>query len=262
MNRKEVAVMHKTKRVGMENTNKYGSKIMIIKYKHAKDIDILFIDYNYIKNTRWSHFSEGNVKSPYCKTVYSTGYIGEGEYAVSVNGKATKQYNIWHHMIRRVYGMGDKKSTYSNCTVCAEWHNFQNFARWYDENYYEINEEKLELDKDILEKGNRTYSPETCVFAPKTVNNMFHDSYSARGDLPVGVTSSSPRGLRTKKYTAKIVKNKCCIFLGDFYTKVDAFETYKVEKEKHIKEIANQYKCKIPQNLYNALCEYEVEMTD
>ena len=44
---------------------------------------------------------------------------------------------------------------YLDVTVCEEWHNFQNFAKWFYENYYEISGEKMRLDKDILIKGNK-----------------------------------------------------------------------------------------------------------
>lgn len=35
-----------------------------------------------------------------------------------------------------------------------------------------------------------------------------------------------------------------------------------IGEEKYIKEVANEYKYKIPNNLYNALCNYKVETTD
>ena len=35
-----------------------------------------------------------------------------------------------------------------------------------------------------------------------------------------------------------------------------------IGEEKYIKKVANEYKYKIPNNLYNALCNYKVEITD
>ena len=60
-----------------------------------------------------------------------------------------------------------------DCSVYEGWHNFQNFAKWYEDNYYEIEEEQMHLDKDILVKGNKVYSPDTCVFVPETINGLF-----------------------------------------------------------------------------------------
>ena len=60
----------------------------------------------------------------------------------------------------------EKHPTYENVYVCEEWHNFQNFAKWYYNNYYSINEERMEIDKDILYKNNKVYSPDTCIIVP------------------------------------------------------------------------------------------------
>ena len=49
----------------------------------------------------------------------------------------------------------NKNLTYTNCEVDEDWLNFQNFAKWYKENYYEIEGEQMELDKDILYKHNK-----------------------------------------------------------------------------------------------------------
>lgn len=80
-------------------------------------------------------------------------------------------------MMNRCYGDKHKYSQYSykGCTVCEEWHNYQNFAKWYEDNYYNC-EEELELDKDIIIYGNKLYSPETCLFVPKLVNTSYRYS--------------------------------------------------------------------------------------
>lgn len=54
-------------------------------------------------------------------------------------------------MLERCYSdkLYKRYPTYRVCSVTEEWYNFQNFAKWYDENYYEVDDEKMELDKDI-----------------------------------------------------------------------------------------------------------------
>ena len=48
-----------------------------------------------------------------------------------------------------------------------------------------------------------------------------------------------------------------------FDNKEDAFyDGYKPFKEAYIKEVAKDYKDKIPQNLYDAMINYVVEITD
>lgn len=58
------------------------------------------------------------------------------------------------------------KPTYEGCTVCDEWLYFSNFKKWFDENYIE----GFQLDKDIIIRGNKVYSPQTCCFVPKEIN--------------------------------------------------------------------------------------------
>jgi hypothetical protein len=143
--------------------------------------------------------------------------------------------------------------------VSEEWLNFQNFAKWYDKNYYEINGEKMEIDKDILVKRNKIYSPETCVFVPKRINLLFVKKDATRGDLPIGVCFFK----RDKKYQVNCKdENGKDIYLSRYNNIEEAFEVYKEFKESVIKKVANEYKGKIPANLYNALINYKVEITD
>jgi len=104
------------------------------------------------------------------KTIFNIGYIGEGKYKKSINGIKTKSYITWVGMIQRCYSDVHqlKHNTYIGCTVCEECKNFQNFALWYKENYpsFEIENSRWELDKDLLVKENKIYSPNTCVFIP------------------------------------------------------------------------------------------------
>lgn len=252
-------------RVGEENYNNFGSKMVIVKYKGALDIDVYFPEYDWtFKNATYITFKNGNIKCPYEPRFYRIGYLGEGKYKVSKNGKDTKCYKAWIHMLERCYNekYKKKKPTYENCKVCDEWLNFQNFAKWYYENYYEIEGQIMCLDKDILIKGNKIYSPETCIFVPNTINSLFTKSDKARGNTPIGVNEQK------NKFRAQCSvydfgnKKKKRIYLGSYDTSEEAFEVYKQFKEKYIKQVADLYKDKIPQKLYQAMYKYEVEITD
>lgn len=168
-------------------------------------------------------------------------------------------------MLNRCYyeKLHEKRPTYIGCTVSEEWHNFQNFAKWYYENYYEIEGEVMCLDKDILCKGNKIYSLETCVFAPQTINLLFVKKQNVRGESPIG-TSSTENGkyrVRCHMINPETSKSKG-EYLGVYDTQEKAFEAYKYYKEKNIKEVADYYKDKIPQKLYNGMYAYEVEIDD
>lgn len=150
--------------------------------------------------------------------------------------------------------------TYKGCTVCDEWHNFQVFAKWYDENYYLLDDQRTELDKDILIKGNKTYSPETCVFVPQRINGLFTKREKDRGNLPIGVSLHKKYNKYYSRYNNGLGKT---IHLVSYNTPEEVFYLgYKPHKEQLIKEIADEYKGKIPQKLYEAMYKYEVEITD
>lgn len=191
--------------------------------------------------------------------------MGEGKYKPTNNNKYTKQYSYWKHMLRRCYSNEylTKEPTYLDKIVCKEWHNFQTFAKWFDENYYEIEGQRMQLDKDILNKGNKIYSPQTCIFVPQRINNLFVKRDSKRGRYPIGVYLDK----YTNRFKAHISiehedGSKRQKHLGRFNTPEEAFEVYKIEKEKYIKEVAEEYKDKIPKELYDAMYKYEVEITD
>ena len=204
-----------------------------------------------------------NVK--YYPTVYGIGYIGDGKYKSRNNGKHTTQYRYWHNMMNRCYGRicyknPSKNRKYKDCSVCDEWINFQNFAKWFDENYYEIDGDKMCLDKDILRKGNKIYSPNSCVFVPNRINILFIKSDKLRGDLPIGLTYHK----RDNKIDVYCNTNRNQEFLGRFNINEieEAFNAYKQFKENYIKQVAEEYKDKIPKKLYEAMYKYEVEITD
>lgn len=233
----------------------------IIQYVNANHIIVEFQDeYKTTVCTNYSRFVQGSIKNPFCKSVCGIGYIGNT--CVSINGKKKDSYRAWDRMIRRCYGDNPnyKNSTYKDCTVCEEWLCYANFEKWYDENYYEIDGERTELDKDILLKGNKVYSPITCVFVPKNINALFEKSNKIRNSFYIGVRQHSKY---KNKYMAECSdghnKNK---YLGIFDNPKEAFYAYKTHKENLIKEIAEKYKESIPNKLYEAMFNYKVEMTD
>lgn len=167
-------------RAGERNCNNEGIKMWILKYINSNNIIVQFED-GYIVKTKYVNFMVGNIKNPYYKSVYGVGYIGDGKYKTVEGGKHTRIYRSWNAMLRRCYNdkFHEKSPEYRNCTVCREWLNFQNFAEWYDNNYYEVKDKRMELDKDILYMGNKIYSPYTSVFAPQEINLMFRS-----GEIP------------------------------------------------------------------------------
>jgi hypothetical protein len=143
------------------NTKKNGD-LEIVKYFSTRKVLIRFVKTGYEKVVSYHHIKTGMVKDKLLPSVCGVGFIGDGNHKTSKNNKHTKAYSVWAAMIQRCYGKKFKIKTpsYSECYACEEWHNFQNFAEWFEENYID----GFDIDKDILIDGNKLYSPETCMF--------------------------------------------------------------------------------------------------
>lgn len=168
-------------------------------------------------------------------------------------------YNPWRNMLQRCFyeKYHEAEPTYKGCAVCDEWLVASNFKKWmidpatgYQEGY--------QLDKDILVKGNKLYSPDTCCFVPKEINYILLNRKLHRGNMPIGVYK---RGNSHIAYYNNMGKR---IILGSFNTPEAAFLAYKKAKEQYVKELAEKYykEGKITERVHNALLNYRVEITD
>lgn len=225
----------------------------IVSYNNANNISILFDDGFIMKNIRYGNFKRGAVANPYIPSLCNVGFMGYGVF--DSNDMA---HNIWRGMIERCYGTNKNRVrdiSYSECYVSSDWHNYQNFAKWYKNNYYQIDGEVMMLDKDILTKDNKTYSENSCIIVPNSINMLINGrTRSDGGDSPLGVSYHK----KTKKYQASCNKNGKPIYLGIYDTPQEAHMAYKQYKEKLIKDMANSYYNKIPDKLYDALMNYKV----
>ena len=255
----------KIDRTGERGINKFGSKMVIKEYRGCMDIDVYFPEYNWtFEHVDYSNFKRGKIKCPYELRYYGKGYLGEGKYKMSINGKHTDEFDVWYDMLRRCYDpkYQERYPTYKGCKIEECLLNFQNMGEWIDDNYYEIPGEKMCLDKDILNKGNKIYSRDKCIFVPQRINNLFTKRDNARGDNPIGV-SDLPSGNYRVDCNNGYGKS---VYLGTYKTKEEAFRIYKEYKEKVIKEVIDSYEGKIPEPFYSRLKEamynYEVDITD
>lgn len=162
----------------------------IVRYGGISDIDVQFMDeYGHIvHNAAYTNFKNGQIKNPYDKTTYGVGYLGSGKYMAKADGKVVESYNVWHDMIRRCYSAKSKEkfqAYFHICMVSKLWHNYQNFAEWFNENKYEV-DGRLHIDKDILYPGNKIYCPDTCLLVPQRINMLFLNKPNKRG-LPNGI---------------------------------------------------------------------------
>jgi len=241
----------KEERLGQVGYNKQGHKMTIIKYVNNAEVTVKF-DSGYENTTSYQRFRSGNIKDNYSERVCGIGYLGDARYKEN-----ELAYKHWKAILSRTNGNG--KNTYKDCKICNEWLNFENFVKWFNENYYVIENERMNIDKDIIKKGNKLYSPETCLIVPQSINLIFlkqKRKYKNSENLPIGVY------ICDNKFRVTIQKYNKTFNHGFFETKEDAFYAYKKAKEDYIKEVADRYKDQIPKRIYDILYTYEVEITD
>ena len=163
-------------------------------------------------------------------------------------------------MLRRCYSDKYQKKypTYEGCEVSSKFKSYEYFYEWCNKQVG-FGHEDWQLDKDLLIKGNKIYSENTCVFIPQEINSMLVKSDKRRGEHLIGVCWHK----KDKAFVAQVNKNKGkSEYLGYFKTEIEAFNAYKVAKESFVKEQANEWKDQIDPRAYSALMNYTVEITD
>lgn len=179
--------------------------------------------------------------------------INDLDTPISYKGKPFKFYKVWRSMIDRCYNkiFQNKEPSYIGCRVCEEWLRLSNFKRWFDENYVE----GWELDKDILMKNNKIYSPQTCCFLPKEINVLTTNKKKNKSKYGIGVYR------KDKIFCAAINKSGINFYLGSFSNESDARKAYGEERNKYINEIAEKYykSGEITEQVYDALKRYAEE---
>ena len=252
-------------RLGETNVNHQGCLMKIIKYENANNIIVEFQDeYKGKVHTSYQMFSIGNVKNPYYPDVFGVGIIGN-KYPAKISNIHLKEYSAWHGIMQRCYDekYKIKRPTYQDIMVCKEWLLYDNFYEWLheQENFKQWYDGKMwAIDKDVLMKGNKIYSPETCCLVPNNVNGLFVKCNSARGNLPIGVSKKN-NGYAVYCQNPFTKEND---YLGSYSTLENSFRVYKSYKEKIIKQVAKTEfdKGNITKRCYEAMMNYQVEITD
>lgn len=170
----------------------------------------------------------------------------------------TKEYSVWSGLLRRCYSSKwhAKRPSYIECTASE---NFKKFSYFYDWCQSQIGfHDGFYLDKDLIAKGNKIYSENTCVFVPVEINNLILNHKAKRGVYPIGVSLEK----KNNRLRSEISINGKRKFLGYYDDPTDAFNVFRNAKEKYIKDMAEKYKDRIDPRVYNALLEYKIEITD
>lgn len=116
---------------------------------------------NYYKNLIYVSAEEYELLRKHVKTVAELGR--EQEYYDYNTVKGNPAYSIWAGIYGRCYGGNSLlvNRCYDDAFMCDEWKNSRDaFAEWYSANYYECDGERMAVDKDLLNRGNKEYAPD------------------------------------------------------------------------------------------------------
>ena len=169
--------------------------------------------------------------------------VNDSEFQVSITAKVRNKrvvvwqcdfYSKWLCMIQRCYSKSFKKRrpTYEGCRVCDEWLVFSNFKRWMETQDW-IDKQ---LDKDILVKGNKVYSPENCVFVSGLVNSFFGSKNNVNGYLEGVSIFKRDQSFKSQVQNPFTRKNE---HIGFFKSEIDAHTAWKSRKHELACQLAD-----------------------
>ena len=245
--------------VGKVCKSKLSGDFKIVKYNDSGNVEIQFINTGFETSVQLTNIRNGEIKDPYLPSVFGVGMLGT-KYPSKVNGVETKEYMLWKDMLKRCYNDSFKKKnpTYEGCEVSDNFKSYEYFYEWCHKQIG-FDNEGWQLDKDLLIKGNKVYSEDSCVFVPKDINLLLTKRTASRGEHLIGVYWCK----KGKAFKAQVSKNKGKQeHLGLFNTEIEAFNAYKTAKESFVKEQAEKWKSHIDERAYNALMRYQVEIDD
>lgn len=244
-------------RTGTIGVNNRGSKMIIVDCRRANDLDVYFPQYKWTAyHRRYDQFKNGEIGCPYEPTVAKVGYMGEGEYVGSSNTNRVVEYTAWCNILNQCYNPNNNYySAYGGegYTVSKEWHNYQNFARWYNENKYEIEGHDVRVAYKLSKS--KVISPKTTVFAPMCIIGLLRRSG--------GITyrSCSNNYIVVLHYT-KLNGENHTLYCGEYCTERKAKMVYKKKREELVRTLAEEYIECIPSTLYRYMKKYKVDVND
>lgn len=154
-------------------------------------------------------------------------------------------YEHWRGLLRRCFDPVEKSkhTTYENANVCTDWLKFSKFLSWWEMNYTV----GYSLDKDLLIRGNKYYSPDTCLFIPKSINSFLTTSSKTRGEYCLGVHRHN------NKFRAQISILNKNVTIGYYETEIEAHKAWQQSKLKRAKELKQEYALEQLQYVINRL---------
>lgn len=181
----------------------------------------------------------------------------------------TAVYTAWYNMKKRCTSewYKEKYPTYTGVTASDEFKNFTKFHDWWFEQIGH-NLQNVQLDKDLLIRGNKVYSSDTCLLVPNFVNMFLTKRDAVRGDCVIGVCKYGVYKNGDIKYIASVSEYDIDTgktvqkHLGYFRNELDAFHVYKSAKEAIAKKYADYLSGKVDDRVIDALLNFTVNIND
>ena len=230
----------------------------VVEYINTKNLIVQFLNTGNIVKTTTTDAKLGYVKDKEIFKVLGVGINDVGR-TLDENGKTLRSYQLWLGVLKRSHCDKFKNSNKTYLDVCCHksWLRYSVFLSDI-ENMVGYKNTDWHLDKDFLSKGNKIYSKETCCFVPREINNILTKRQICRGKYPIGVTLHK----KTCKFVSTISIEGISNYIGSFDCPNKAFQAYKKAKESFIKEVAEKWKGKIDNRVYQTLLNYEVSIDD
>lgn len=177
------------------------------------------------------------------KKLYQGVGIRDNDYPVihkkTVEGKRVvvwecPYYKKWTQMLDRCYSPHAHKvnRNYEECSVYSSWLTFSNFKKWMKTQDWE----GMDLDKDLLVKGNKIYSPETCTFITPRLNSIIN---TKKGSHMLGAEYRE----QNKKYCVRIKSKGFVKYFGCHQTEELAHNAWQKGKITELEDVLKHEKC-------------------
>jgi hypothetical protein len=165
-------------------------------------------------------------------------------------------YFIWEGVRGRV----GKAKNYKNVTLAPEWDDCDVFADWCDQqvgfNQIDDKGNYFQLDKDIFSPfDKKSYSPATCCFVPASINMLFTYTGKGQGKIFDGMTFNN----FSQTFQVNVSTETGVKAIGNFYTELDAFYCLKEFRQGKLKYLAEKYRDKLDDRVYDLLISYDPE---
>lgn len=232
----------------------HGGSCTVLEYRNSSSVFISHDDeFGHVMEVEARNLRLGQVLNPYRRSVYGVGFLGNGKYKSKIAGKKSPEYALWSGILQRGHSSAFKESnpSYKDVSVCIDWHNFQVFAEWFNNQPF-AKAEGFQLDKDLLIPGNREYSPSACSFVPGAINSLFNEGVQCKSSQMIGVTKIS----RRSQFVARVRVNGAAVRIGSFETEEEAYAAYKKAKIDYVRSMAEKYKDVLHPRVYENLSNW------